>query len=573
MFKIYKKLHWFFKENKKEYIIGILFLLLSNINIILIPFLLGKTADLITSKSYTMNALLFLLGLQVINMIVGYILQYVWSYYIFKASDNVTFRLREKIINKVLTTDTYFFKENTAGKIMANATNDIRAIARFVGFGIMCAFDSTTFSVSVIAAMAYYASLKLTLIAIIPLLFVSMVVKRLKSKIEEYSKKSQEAFGDLNDKMIENISGVKLIRAYSKYDSEYDAFLKKATYFRRTNYALARVKLLFSPSIDTLELLSVTIGLFFGTVFVIRGDITIGALISFILYEQMLVWPIMSIGQYINASTEALSATKRIDKMLTYQEVVDERKDGKKATNGTIEFKNFSFQYDDLTVLSNINLTIKKGSTLGIVGKVGSGKTTLIKQLLCFYKHNPNSIFINGAPFESFSTKSIKALMGYTPQENIIFSKTIKENILLGLDTDIDKLIDIVSLRKDIASFNNGIETLTGEMGVSLSGGQKQRIAIARSLAKDPDILIMDDSLSALDAKTEEKIIDNIKKYRQGKTNIIVSHRISAIMHADNIIVLDDGKIVEQGQHNELITNGGWYKEQYEHQKLGGIYE
>ncbi len=573
MFSIYKRLRWFFKENKKEYIIGIVFLLLSNINIILIPFLIGKTADLIVSRAYTMKSLLVLLGLQVVNTIVGYIFQYYWSYYIFKASDNVTFRLREKIMNKVLHTDTYFFEKNTAGKIMANATNDINAIARFVGFGIMCAFDSTTFSVSVIAAMAYYASLKLTMIAIIPLIFVAVVVKRLKSKIEEHSRKSQEAFGALNDKMIENVSGVKLIRAYSKYDSEYDAFIKKATYFRKSNYALARVKLLFSPSIDALELLSVTIGLIFGTIFVMEGEITIGALISFILYEQMLVWPIMSIGHYINASTEALSASKRIDAMLDYKEIIDDRQDKEIVKNGDIEFKNFSFKYDNLNVLSNINLKIKKGSTLGIVGKVGSGKTTLIKQLLCFYKNNPNSIFINNRPFESFSAKSIKELMGYTPQENIIFSKTIKENILLGTHTNIDKLIDIVSLRKDIASFKDGIDTLTGEMGVSLSGGQKQRIAIARSLAKDPDILIMDDSLSALDAKTEEKIIENIKKYRNGKTNIIVSHRISAIMHADNIIVLDDGKIVEQGVHEKLVNDNGWYSNQYNHQKLGGIYE
>ncbi len=573
MVKIYKKLNWFFKEYKKEYIIGLLALLILNINVILIPFFIGKTADLITKKSYTLNSLLILLAIQLANIIIAYITQYIWSYYIFKAADTIRYRLREKIINKILSTDTYFFEKNSVGDLMANATNDVNAIGRFAGFGILCAFDSTAFPITIIFAMAYYASVKLTIVAVLPLLLISIFVKRLKKKIEVYSKKSQKAFGDLNDKMIENVSGVRLIRAYNKYDSEREAFTNKANFFKESNYTLAKLKLLFYPSIDGVEILSMTLVILVGALMTMSSQITIGAFISFIMYQKMLVWPMIAIGQYVSASTEALSAAERIDNMLNYREIVDDREDKDVAQNGDIEFRNFSFKYDNTNVLSNINLKVKKGETLGIVGKVGSGKSTLVKQLLCFYKTNPNSIFINNRPFEDFSLKSIKSLMGYTPQQNIIFSKTIRDNILLDETSDINSLIDTASLKKDIDSFTNGLDTLTGERGISLSGGQKQRIAIARSLAKDPKILIMDDSLSALDAKTEEEIIENIKKHRVGKTNIIVSHRISAVMHADNIIVLDNGKIVEEGTHEKLVSENGWYKDQYEHQKLGGVYE
>jgi ATP-binding cassette subfamily B protein len=386
---------------------------------------------------------------------------------------------------------------------------------------------------------------------------------------------AQAAFGTLNDKVLESISGVRVIRAYVQEREDEKRFEEMTEDVYRKNLAVARIDALFDPTISIIIGISYLIGLGYGAYLVFQQAITLGGLVSFNVYLGMLIWPMIAVGELINVMQRGNASLDRVQDTLSYEADVKNSMGLESITNpGNIHFNSVHFTYPSSTVvnLSDISVKLERGQTLGIVGKTGSGKTTFVKQLLREYPLGTGEIAFAGMPLEQLHLEDIRKWIGYVPQDHFLFSKTVRENILFGkMDATEDELAEAIRLadfEKDLMMLPNRLETLVGEKGVALSGGQKQRISIARALIKNPEILILDDSLSAVDAKTETTIIENIQNERAGKTTIITTHRLSAVQHADRIIVLDSGKIIEEGTHTDLLLNDGWYSEQYERQQV-----
>jgi ATP-binding cassette subfamily B multidrug efflux pump len=394
-------------------------------------------------------------------------------------------------------------------------------------------------------------------------------------KIHKRFTTAQDAFGEMNDGVLESISGVRVIRAYVQEQADETRFQNITEAVFRKNVEVAKIDALFEPTIKILVGISYLIGLGYGAYLVFNQTVTLGELVSFNVYLGMLIWPMFAVGELINIMQRGNASLDRVNETLSYkQDVENDRDPVEVELPKDIVFNKVNFQYPTSVVpnLVNVNVNIERGQTLGIVGKTGSGKTTFIKQLLREYPLGAGEISVSGIPLEKIPLETIQSWIGYVPQQHVLFSRTVKENIMFGnsssTDRDVEHAIEQAAFKKDLEMLPEGLQTLVGEKGVSLSGGQKQRISIARALLIDPEILILDDSLSAVDAKTEATIIDNIQKERAGKTTIITTHRLSAVQHADWIIVFDDGKIVEEGTHDCLIQQDGWYKEQFIRQQV-----
>ncbi|MDO5718285.1 MAG: ABC transporter ATP-binding protein [Tissierellia bacterium] len=575
MFEVFKKLRWFNEDYRINRLISISFMIISYALVLIPPWMIGFIVDNLNENKMSLDVfyryMLFLFG----SVFLLYIINYIWMYFLFKGSDDIGKASRRLIVKKILGQGPIFFEKNTTGSIMAKATNDVRALQDFSGYGMMALIDATIFPIASIAIMSITISLKLTIAAIIPLFFVVFITKKIGDKVYNLFSKVLKSFDSLNENVLENVSGVRVIRAFVREDEESKRFSKKTDKYYKDNMEQVKYSSLIPGVTKLFPGISFVISFAVGAYLIKTGEISTGKMVSFVVYLNMLIWPMYALGEYINIAEQASAAMDRIAELLGYKEDINSSEDKEfKDEYKEISFVDFDFKYptQNLNAVANINLVLSRGKTLGIVGKIGSGKTTLLKQLLRFYPIEAGKIFIDDEALEDFNEQSIRDKIGYVPQQNILFSKTIRENILFGksdaTDEEIYKAINAADFKKDLDRLPKGLETLVGEKGVALSGGQKQRISIARALIKDPEILILDDSLSAVDANTEENIIKNIKRERKGKTNIIAAHRLSGIMHADEIIVLENGRIVERGNHEELLKKGGWYKEQFMIQQL-----
>ncbi|MFE8700179.1 ABC transporter ATP-binding protein [Cytobacillus sp. FJAT-54145] len=575
MFSIFKKLSWFFKENWKRYTVAIVLLIVVGILDVIPPKLVGMAIDDIHIGTMNTEKILEYLGLLVGITIVSYGITYVWMYQLFGGAFLVERKLRTNFMGHMLRMTPTFFEKNRTGDLMARATNDLKAISITAGFGVLTLIDSTIFMLTILFVMGFLISWKLTLAAILPLPIMALLMNIYGKRIHKRFMEAQDAFGELNDRVLESVSGVRVIRAYVQEKADQQKFHELTEDVFKKNIGVAKIDSLFEPTIKILVGLSYLIGLGYGAYLVFHQSLTLGQLVSFNVYLGMLIWPMFAIGELINVMQRGNASLDRVQETLSYKEdVYDPEQPIKVDTPNEISYNRITFKYPSSKVdnLQGIDISLQKGDTLGIVGKTGSGKTTFIKQLLREYPVGDGMLSISEVPIDKQGLTQVRDWIGYVPQDHVLFSKTVRENILFGKveagNEELDKAIVLADLKKDLDMLPEGLDTLVGEKGVSLSGGQKQRISIARALIKNPEILILDDSLSAVDAKTEKKIIENIRQERVGKTTIITTHRMSAVQHANQIIVLDDGKMIEQGTHEQLMELNGWYKEQFERQQV-----
>lgn len=570
---MFKKFWWFISYYKIKYILAILFLLLSDLVGLIPPYITGKLTDMIFEGTIGLKAFLTILAINLIIIGIKYLFAMGWSYFTFRASNEIDFKARDKLIDKFLKQSLKFFEKHSTGSLMGKATNDVNSISDLAGGGTLSLFDSTVFPALIIIMMMVVVDVKLTLAAIIPLPILAYLVILIGNKIYVRWDKVQRAFDKLNTNVLEDVEGIRIIRVFNLQKSRYSKFEKRGLDLCDRNLDVVKYHALMTPIQSIVPALTFVIAISYGSLLISRGEISIGQLVSFTYYLNMLVWPMYAFGNFINIKQQAMASMDRIQEVLDYEEDIVENNDIVDIkTNPTIEFRKHSFKYPSSKedILKDLNIEIASGKSLGVLGKTGSGKSTFIKQLLSIYPMNANSIFLDDKSLAGYSISSIRELIGYVPQKHMIFSKSIKDNIKFSkpdaTDEEVMSAIRLADLEKDLSSFPQGLDTLCGEKGISLSGGQKQRIGIARAFLKDPSILILDDCMSAVDGRTEKNIINNIEANRQGKTTIIACHRISQVKDLDEIIVLDRGKIVERGTHEELIKIGKWYCEQYKNQ-------
>ena len=576
MFDVLSKLSWFFKQEKKRYIIAIIVLLIANVVEVIPPWLIGQTIDAVNLKTLNASKFNWIMLVFLITIILSYVINFLWRYLLFNGSQLLESIMRRKLMAKFLTMSPGFYEKNRTGDLMAKATNDLSAIRMTVGFGILTLVDSTTYMITIIATMAVLVSWKLTLAALLPLPFLAIIEQKLGKMIHERYIVSQDAFGEMNDSVLESIEGVRVSKAFAQEENLNERFRRMTTDVVNKFIHVEKLDALFKPLTIIITALSFMIALGYGSFLVNQGEITVGALISFNVYLNMLIWPMFAIGMLFNIMQRGNASLDRVMETLDAQDTLMEPIDHVVPDDHNVAFEAVTFQYpsSETVNLSNISIHLNTGDTLGIVGPTGSGKTTLIKQILKEYPLGRGVITLGNVNLDRLTKKEVRDKIGYVSQENILFSRTIRENIKFGKDDateeEIAEAIRLANFNEDIKRLPSGLDTLVGEKGIAISGGQKQRISIARAMIKNPDILILDDSLSAVDAKTETAIIENIESSRKGKTTIISTHRLSAVQHAEHIVVLAEGVIVQEGTHDELIAQNGWYKEQFDRQQLGG---
>ncbi|MCS1393490.1 ABC transporter ATP-binding protein/permease [Lysinibacillus boronitolerans] len=577
MFDVLSKLGWFFKKYWKQYTVAIVLLMVASGLEVVPPYLLGSIIDLLTAGEMT-PAILTKYVLIFIGIIIGgYLLNFVWQFRLFEGAINLEKILRRNLMQHFLRMTPTFYEKNRTGDLMARATNDLNAVSTTAGFGIMTLIDSTIYMGFIIFAMGYMISWKLTFFAMLPVPIMAILIQYLGKIVHERYMKAQDAFGELNDSVLESVAGVRVVRAYVQEKKDEANFADMSEVVYAKNIHTAKINALFGPITKVGTGISYVVALGYGAHLVATEAMTVGQLVTFNVYLGLAVWPIFAIGELINVMQQGNASLDRVQETLNYEADVRNIPNPQMiATPNAIGFDALTFQYPMSQVknLQQISLSLKKGQTLGIVGKTGAGKTTFLRQLLREYPIGQGQLSIDGIDITAQTKEQILDWIGYVPQDHVLFSRTIRENILFGKEdatqAELQQAIRAAYFEKDLDNLPMGLETLVGEKGVSLSGGQKQRVSIARALIKDPEILMLDDSLSAVDAKTEARIIENIQRERQGKTTIITTHRLSGIQHADVIIVLDDGQIVEQGTHEELLAQQGWYKEQFDRQQLEG---
>ena len=576
---IFKKLKWFFKKEKKRYILGITFLALTSFANLVPPRVLGLMADKLDKGHISWMEYGMLILAVLAAAIVLYILRYFWRKQIWGGAAELERQMRSKLFKHFMKMDRTFYQKHRTGDLMAHATNDVSAIQNVAGDGVLTLVDSLMMGLSTMIAMIIFVDVRLTVVALLPLPFLAWGAQKLGNRLHDAFNDSQAAFSRLNNKTQESVSGIKVLKTFGQGKEDTAAFDRMVNETIKINRRVFLWDSLFDPLGTIIIGLTYTITIIYGGLLVTNHVLSIGQLVSFIAYIGNMVWPMFAIGYLFNILERGSASYDRVQKLLDEKPLItDEHADDSitaKDIDGDLKYDIKSFAYPDekdIPVLQYINFTLLKGQTLGLVGRVGSGKTTIIQLLLREFDDYDGVITLNGHDIREIPLNVLLRQISYVPQNNYLFSTSIQRNISFAeAGAEQDQVIEAAKksdLHSDILQMPRSYQTLVGENGVSLSGGQKQRMSIARALLKHSQILIMDDALSAVDAKTETAILKSLKKERQGKTTLIAAHRLTSVMNADLILVLKDGKIVERGNHEQLLAADGWYAEMWRRQEL-----
>lgn len=578
--RVFLDLGWFFKQEKKAYLFGIVILLFVALLQLIPPKVIGVIADHINDGTLTKGVLLEWMVILVAAGIGMYVLRYFWRIMIFGSAVKLSRQLRNNLYQHFTNMSPSFYQKRRTGDLMAHATNDLQAIQQTAGLGVLTLVDSLSTGGTVILAMAFTISWKLTLICLIPMPLMVILTNWFGTMLHRTFHKAQEAFSDLNDKTQESISGIKVIKTFGQEKEDIEDFRKQSEDVVQKNIVVAKIDSLYDPTISIIVGISFFLSILFGSKYVLAGEMSIGELISFTTYLGLLIWPMLAFGWLFNIVERGRASYDRVAALLREKSDITDRSgalDLVPSGGITYDIEKFTFLGEKEPMLKNICFTINRGETLGIVGKTGAGKTTLLKLLIREFEDYEGEITFGDHMLPEYKLEKLREAIGYVPQDHFLFSASVAENIAFtNPQTSKEKIYDaarLASIHEDILRFTEGYQTVVGERGVSLSGGQKQRISIARALLMNPEVLVLDDSLSAVDAKTEEAILSSLRQNREGKTTIITSHRLSAIQHANLILVLDEGEVIERGTHEELMAIDGWYKEMYLRQQLEELVE
>ena len=570
---IIQKLWWFFKLEKRRYLVGIVALVLVSVLNLIPPMVMGRVIDAITSGRLTQDELLLHLFYLLLAAFGMYYLRYVWRMYILGTSYRLGQIMRSRLFEHFTKMSPAFYQNYRTGDLMAHATNDINALTRLAGGGVMSAVDASITALVTLLTMLFSISWQMTLVAILPLPFMAYATSRLGRKTHKAFGESQAAFSELNNKVQESVAGIKVTKSFGYQSDELASFQEVNDLTFQKNLQTMKYDSLFDPMVLLFVGSSYVLTLLVGAFMVQAVQVTVGNLVTFISYLDMLVWPLMAIGFLFNITQRGKVSYQRIESLLSQESPVKDPEsplDG--IENGRLDYAIDRFAFEDEETLRDIHFSLEKGQTLGLVGQTGSGKTTLIKLLLREYDIDQGAIYLNGHDIRDYRLADLRSLMGYVPQDQFLFASSILDNIRFGNPdlpfSEVEEATQLAQVYQDIQAMPEGFDTVIGEKGVSLSGGQKQRLAMSRAMILNPDILILDDSLSAVDAKTEFAIIDNLKETRKDKTTIITAHRLSAVVHADLILVMQDGRIIERGTHEDLLALDGWYAQTYQSQQL-----
>lgn len=578
--RVFLELGWFFKERKKQYALGIFMLMIVAFLGILPPRIIGFVVDEISRGTLTAAYLVKWLAVLAASALLMYVLRYAWRLMIFGSSVLLARNLREQLFRHFTQMSPSFYQKRRVGDLMAHATNDLQAVQQTAGAGVLTLVDSIATGGFVIAAMAITVNWKLTLIVLLPLPLMAYMTNFYGKLMHKRFHGAQEAFSSLNDKTQESISGMKVIKTFGQEREDVKDFKRLSGKVVEENIHVAKVDSLFDPTISAIIGICYMLAVGFGAYFVVNGEMTIGDLVAFTTYLGLLVWPMLAFGWLFNIVERGRASYDRIRGLLAVEAEVEDRIGAiDRRPQGDIEFALDKFQFtgDERAALRDIHFTIRRGETLGIAGKTGSGKSAILRLLLREFDQYEGEVMFDGISINQYKKQRLREAIGYVPQDHFLFSTTVAGNIAFARPEatmeEIHEAAKLAYIHEDILQFTNGYQTVVGERGVSLSGGQKQRISIARALMMKPELLILDDSLSAVDAKTEEAILASLKKTRTGETTIITSHRLSAIQHAHQIVVMEDGTVAEIGTHDELMQKKGRYYEMYELQKLEALVE
>jgi len=552
-------------------IIGVVSLIIIDLLQLVVPRIIKRAIDGLASDTITPGGLgyyFLLIMLVAVGIAIG---RFFWRYLIIGSSRRIERELRTDLYTHLLTLDFNFFDYHKTGDLMAHATNDINAVRMALGFGLVILTDIFILGIASLAMMINISP-KLTLYAIIPFPLIAILSIRFGRIIHILFEKVQETFSLLTERVRENLSGIRVIKVFVQEEAEIKKFERLSNDYVGKNMKLIKLWGMFFPMVMFLAAIGQIIVLGIGGRFIILGEISIGSFVAFIAYLQILVWPMIAIGRAINIFQRGAASQGRLNKIFNEKPGLISGNKKLARPRGRIEFKGVNYYYKDNLILKDINLLIEPMKFMGITGPIGSGKTTLVNLLLRLYEPQSGEILIDGRNIKEFTIKSLRDNIAYVPQDTFLFSETIKENIVFGSGAarqeDIERVCHIAHIYNEIAQLPQGFETRIGERGVTLSGGQKQRIALARALLLDRPILILDDAVSSVDAETELQILSRLKHELEKKTAIIISHRVFALMDCHTIVVLDKGRIVEQGTHLELLKRKGLYREIYDIQQL-----